>query len=253
VDLREEGVATQLDRQAQRRAIEVDIELSGSYTLQAAVDDLKALANDVLPPNVSMILLGEAATLEETSREVAITYAIALIVIFLVLCAQFEGFTSALVVTLIVPFGVAAAVYALVLTGTSINIYSQIGLVLLIGLMAKNSVLLVEFADQLRDRGYEIREAIQTGASVRLRPVAMTMISTILGGLPLILSGGAGSEARSSIGWVVFGGLGIAALFTLYLTPAIDLMLARLSSARAVEAGRLATELREAKTVLDNP
>lgn len=253
VTLREEGVATQLDRQAQRRAIEVDIELSSDYTLQAAVTDLKALADDVLPSNISMILLGEAAALEETSREVAFTYAIALIVIFLVLCAQFEGFTSALVVTLIVPFGVAAAIYALVLTGTSVNIYSQIGLVLLIGLMAKNSVLLVEFADQLRDRGYDIREAIQTGASVRLRPVAMTMISTVLGGLPLILSGGAGSEARSSIGWVVFGGLGIAALFTLYLTPVIYLMLARYSSARATETGRLAKELRAAKAVLDNP
>lgn len=253
VNLREEGVATELNRQAQRRAIEVDIELTGNYPLQTAVNDLKALADDVLPPNVSMILLGEAATLEETSREAALTYAIALIVIFLVLCAQFEGFTSALVVTLIVPFGVAAAVYALILTGTSVNIYSQIGLVLLIGLMAKNSVLLVEFADQLRDRGYEIREAIQTGASVRLRPVAMTMISTVLGGLPLILSGGAGSEARSSIGWVVFGGLGIAALFTLYLTPVIYLMLARFSSARATETGRLAKELRAAKAVLDNP
>ena len=89
---------------------------------------------------------------------------------------------------------------------------------LLIGLMAKNSVLLVEFADQLRDEGLGVREAIEQGASVRLRPVAMTMVSTVLGGLPLILSTGAGAEARASIGWVVFGGLGIAALFTLYLT-----------------------------------
>ena len=106
-------------------------------------------------------VLKGTATLEETAREVAITYAIALAVIFLVLCAQFEGFTSAVVVTLIVPFGVAAAVLALFLTGTSVNIYSQIGLVLLIGLMAKNSVLLVEFADQLRDRGLAIREAVE--------------------------------------------------------------------------------------------
>jgi multidrug efflux pump subunit AcrB len=216
VTLREEGVAAQLDRVAQRRAIEVEIDMTGGYPMQAAVDDLKRLAEEVLPADISMILQGEAATLEESSREVAITYAIALAVIFLVLCAQFEGFTSAVVVTLIVPFGVAAAIYALFITGTSVNIYSQIGLVLLIGLMAKNSVLLVEFADQLRDRGFDIRRAIETGASVRLRPVAMTMISTVLGGLPLILSDGAGAEARSSIGWVVFGGLGIAALFTLY-------------------------------------
>ena len=251
VTLKEEGVASQLDRQAQRRAIEIGIELTGRYPLQAAVNDLRQLADEVLPSNIEMILLGEAATLEETSREVAITYAIALAVIFLVLCAQFEGFTSAVVVMLVVPFGVAAAILALFLTGTSVNIYSQIGLVLLIGLMAKNSVLLVEFADQLRDRGYGIREAIEAGASVRLRPVTMTMIATVVGGLPLILSGGAGSEARSSIGWVVFGGLGIAAVFTLYLTPALYLMLARFSSARAEETKRLTEELQRARTVVD--
>jgi hydrophobe/amphiphile efflux-1 (HAE1) family protein len=253
VSLREEGVAAELDRQAQRRAIEVDIQLDSGYPLQDAVDELRTLAADVLPDDVAMILLGEAATLEETSREVAYTYLIALAVIFLVLCAQFEGFTSAVVVTLIVPFGIAAAVFALALTGTSVNIYSQIGLVLLIGLMAKNSVLLVEFADQLRDRGYDIRKAVEEGAGVRLRPVAMTMISTVLGGLPLVLSSGAGAEARSSIGWVVFGGLGIAALFTLYLTPCLYLLLARFSSARAQETRRLAEELHDAGTVIDRP
>jgi multidrug efflux pump subunit AcrB len=112
-------------------------------------------------------------------------------------------------------------------------------------------VLLVEFADQLRDRGYGIREAIEAGASVRLRPVAMTMIATVVGGLPLILSGGAGAEARSSIGWVVFGGLGIAAVFTLYLTPALYLLLARFSSVRATETKRLSQELQQARAVSD--
>jgi multidrug efflux pump subunit AcrB len=109
--------------------------------------------------------------------------------------------------------------------------------------MAKNSVLLVEFADQLRDEGLPLREAIEEGASVRLRPVAMTMVSTILGGLPRILSNGAGAEARESIGWVIFGGLGIAAIFTLYLTPALYLLIARFSSARAHETERLRREL----------
>jgi multidrug efflux pump subunit AcrB len=251
VTLKEEGVAAELDRHAQRRAVEVDSEVAPGYPLQSAVDDLRGLAAELLPPGISMILLGEAATLEETSREVAITYAIALAVVFLVLCAQFEGFTSPLVVTLVVPFGIAAAVYALFLTGTSVNIYSQIGLVMLIGLMAKNSILLVEFADQLRDRGVELREAILDGARVRLRPVAMTMISTVLGGLPLILSGGAGAEARQSIGWVVFGGLGLAALFTLYLTPVLYLGIARFSSARAEESQRLSRELEAAQRIPD--
>jgi multidrug efflux pump subunit AcrB len=151
--LREEGVATELNRHAQRRSIEISIERADAYALQAAVDDLRELAGEVLPNDIALTFLGEAATLEETSRDVALTYILAIVVIFLVLAAQFEGFTSALVVTCIVPFGVAAAIFALLLTGTSLNIYSQIGLVLLIGLMAKNSVLVVEFAEQLRDRG----------------------------------------------------------------------------------------------------
>jgi hydrophobe/amphiphile efflux-1 (HAE1) family protein len=247
VTLKEEGVASELGRQAQRRAIEIDIEVAAGYPLASAVSDLKGLAEEVLPNNVSLLLTGEAAALEETSREVALTYLIAVVVIFLVLAAQFEGFTSALVVTLIVPFGVAAAIYALLITGTSLNIYSQIGLVLLIGLMAKNSVLLVEFADQLRDEGLDVRRAIEDGAAIRLRPVIMTLMSTVLGGLPLILSSGAGAEARTSIGWVVFGGLGIAALFTLYLTPTLYLLLARLSTTRAAETQRLAEELRHAE------
>ncbi len=251
VTLREEGVASELNREAQRRAIEVDMDIRPGYPLQSAVDDLRAIADEVLPAGVSLIMMGEAATLEETSREVAVTFALALAVVFLVLCAQFEGFTSPVIVCLIIPFGVAAAIYALLLTGVSINIYSQIGLILLVGLMAKNSVLLVEFADQLRDRGYSIRDAIESGASVRLRPVAMTMISTVLGGLPLILSDGAGAEARSSIGWVVFGGLGIAAIITLYLTPVLYVLLARFSKARSTETGRLSDELAAARIVAD--
>jgi hydrophobe/amphiphile efflux-1 (HAE1) family protein len=248
VTLREEGVAAELDRQAQRRAIDMSIDLAPGYPLQAAVDELQRIAEATLPPGVALLLLGEAATLQETSREVAITYGVALVVVFLLLCAQFEGFSSAVVITLIVPFGIAAAIFALFLSGTSVNIYSQIGLVMLIGLMAKNGILLVEFADQLRDRGCDVLTAIHTGASVRLRPVIMTMISTVLGGLPLILSDGAGAEARASIGWVVFGGLGLAAVFTLYLTPALYLLITRFSKARAAESQQLAEELEHART-----
>ena len=246
VTLEEEGVATELNRHAQRRAIELGMVRSESVPLQSAVDELRNIADGLLPDDVSMIFLGEAATLEETSNEIALTYMIALLVVFLVLCAQFEGITSPLVITLIVPFGVAAAVLALLLTGTSLNIYSQIGLVLLIGLMAKNSVLLVEFADQLRDTGMDVKSAIAKGAELRLRPVMMTVVSTILGALPLVLSSGAGAEARAAIGWVVFGGLGIAAFFTLYLTPAFYVLLAPLSNSRVAESDRLDAELEDA-------
>jgi len=243
VSVKEEGVAAELDRLAQRRAISINIDMAEGYSLQSAVDELRTIAAESLPADVDMIFTGEAATLNETSQEVALTYVVAIVVVFLILCAQFEGFSSAVVVTVIIPFGIAAAIFALYFSGTSVNIYSQIGLVMLIGLMAKNGILLVEFADQLRDQGYPLREAISEGARVRLRPVAMTLISTVLGGLPLVLASGAGAEARESIGWVIFGGLGIAAGFTLFLTPALYLLIGRFSSARADEGRRLDEEL----------
>ncbi len=249
VSLREEGVAAELDRHVQRRAVEIDADVDPSVPLQTAIAAVQALAKEVLDDDTDLILLGEAEALEEAEREVLITYGIAILVVFLVLVAQFESVTSAAIVVITVPFGIAAAVYALLLTGTSVNIYSQIGLVMMIGLMAKNGILVVEFADQLRDRGLGVRAAVEQAAVVRLRPIVMTMISTVLGGLPLILSTGPGAEARSAIGWVVFGGLGLAAVFTLYLTPVVYLALARLSPARARSARRLARELARADTL----
>ncbi|WP_299593600.1 efflux RND transporter permease subunit [uncultured Microbulbifer sp.] len=246
VRLREESVAAELDRQGQRRAIEIDAGLEPGYPLASAVADIEQLADEILPDDIGIAFLGEANSLEESSREVAMTYAIAALVVFLVLCAQFEGVSSAVIVMVTVPFGLAAAVYALFFTGTTINIFSQIGLVMLIGLMAKNGILLVEFADQLRDRGYSVYDAVTEAASVRLRPIAMTMLSTVLGGLPLILSSGPGAEARSAIGWVMFGGLGLAALFTLYLTPVVYLGLGRFHKPRSVESSRLDAELLDA-------
>jgi len=251
VTLKEEGVAAELDRHAQRRAVEIDADVANGHTLAEAIDDVRALADEMLPDDVDLILLGEAEALQESEREVLITYAVAILVVFLVLVAQFESPTSAAIVLLTVPFGIAAAVYALLLTGTTVNIYSQIGLVMMIGLMAKNGILVVEFADQLRDRGMAVRQAVERAAIVRLRPIAMTLISTVLGGLPLILSSGPGAEARAAIGWVVFGGLGLAALFTLYLTPVVYLGLARLSAARASGSEKLDAELRHAQTVPD--
>lgn len=244
----EEGVAAELERHAQRRAIEIDLELPDEMPMQQAVQNLRELAYDTLPDGIGLVFLGEAQTFEETSKEVMLTYILAFVIVLLVLAAQFESVNSAVVVMLTVPFGIAAAIYALYLTGTSINVYSQIGLVMLIGLLAKNSILLVEFADQLRDRGYSVKDAIVEAGHVRLRPIMMTLISTILGGLPLILSTGAGAEARNAIGWVVFGGLGIAVVFTLYLTPVLYLALARFTKPRTDEANRLKDELNKAQS-----
>ncbi len=245
----EEGVAAELERQAQRRAIKLEMELPEDMPINKAVEDLRALSEDVLPNGIGLLFLGEAQTYEETSHQVAMTYVLAFVIVFLVLAAQFENVNSAIVVMLTVPFGIAAAIYALYLTGTSINIYSQIGLVMLIGLLAKNAILLIEFADQLRDQGHSVYDAVVEAGKVRLRPIMMTLVSTILGGLPLILSSGAGSEARNAIGWVVFGGLGIAVVFTLYLTPVLYLALARFTKPRADETRQLEEELAAAENI----
>ncbi len=241
----EEGVAAELERYAQRRAIKIDTEMNDGLSMEDAINHIQTVAQEVLTEGHSIVFLGEAATFEETSNEVMYTYALALLVIFLVLAAQFESANSALIVILTVPFGIAAAIFSLYITGTTFNIYSQIGLVMLIGLIAKNAILVVEFADQLRDQGLEVRLAIERAASLRLRPIMMTLISTILGALPLILSAGAGSEARNAIGWVIFGGLGIAAMFTLYITPMFYLIIAPFASARANETIELDRELTE--------
>ena len=248
VRLDERGVAGQLDRREQRRAIEIDVEIQPGFAMQRAVDDLFEIAADILPSSVTLVTRGEAAALAETNRETLFTYGFALLIVFLVLVAQFEGVTSALVIMTTVPFGLAAAICALFMTGTSLNIYSQVGLVMLIGLIAKNGILLVEFADQLRDQGYAVRAAIEEAARIRLRPIVMTLISTILGALPLILASGPGSEARAAVGWVVFGGMGLATVFTLYLTPLAYLGIARFASARAAAGERLAQEMADPKS-----
>ena len=245
VTLEEIGVAAELDRIGQKRAIEINVPLPRGTSMRRAMTDIEDLAKELLPPEIGLRFINEAATLEDTSNEVAITFAIAILVVLLVLAAQFESFLSACVILLTVPFGLAAAVFALYLTGSTINIYSQIGLIMLVGLMAKNGILVVEFADQLRDRGHEVGEAIRIAAVTRLRPVIMTMLSTVLGALPLILSSGAGAEARHAIGWVVFGGLGIATVFTLVLIPVIYSILAPLAPPRAHAGVRLDRELRE--------
>ncbi|MDG5750238.1 efflux RND transporter permease subunit [Qipengyuania sp. XHP0211] len=243
--IEEQGIAAELDRTEQRRAIEVSANIEAGTPLRDAVDEIERLSEDAVGPGIDMLLQGEAESLEETSNDLLLTYGFSLIIVFLVLVAQFESFTSAFVVLLTVPFALAAAIFSLYLSGVSLNIYSQIGLVMLIGLMAKNGILIVEFADQLRQQGRSVRESVEEAAAIRLRPIAMTLISTVLGAVPLILASGAGSEARQSIGWVIFGGLGIAGIFTLFLTPVIYLAIARFGKPRNVDLERLNSEIQD--------
>jgi HAE1 family hydrophobic/amphiphilic exporter-1 len=244
--LEEKAVAPSLAREQKLRSVSITASLTQEFPLQEALDAAKKLASTHLPPGYRLIAQSEAATLEQTSSGFSVVIAFALVVVLLVLAAQFESFVSALIIMFTVPLGIACAIFALWLTGTSLNVYSQIGLVLLVGIMAKNGILIVEFANQLRDRGLSVREAVEQASLRRLRPVAMTMISTVLGGVPLILAVGAGAEARIALGWVIVGGLGLATFATLFLTPVAYLLLAGFSKPQAHEAERLATELREA-------
>ena len=242
----EVAVSSQLAREERRRAVPVSAQLAQGTPLGEAVEHLYKVAPEVLPPGMSIVLLGEAKILQESSDSTLLVFAFATLIVLLVLAAQFESVISAVVIMATVPFGLAAAIYAMTLFGVSFNYYSQIGLVLLIGIMAKNGILIVEFANQLRDRGYALRAAVEEASIVRLRPVLMTALSTVIGGLPLILGHGAGAESRAALGWIVVGGLGFSTLFTLFLTPAAYLLIGRFAATRASEGMLVDKELSEA-------
>ncbi len=249
VTLEERAVAPELDREGQNRSVELTAGLTPDLSLGDALAEVRDIGDTVLAENNRIVPLAEAATLDQTNSGIFLTFGFAILVVFLVLAAQFESFISAVVVMVTVPLGLACAVFALLLTGQSLNVYSQIGLVMLIGIMAKNGILIVEFANQLRDKGDSVHDAILNASTIRLRPVMMTMTSTVVGGIPLILSAGAGAEAREALGWVIVGGLGMATLSTLYLTPVAYLLLARFATPKAHEEARLQSELEAAQGI----
>ncbi|WP_386627116.1 efflux RND transporter permease subunit [Sulfitobacter geojensis] len=247
VTLEERAVAPELDREGQNRSVELSAGLTPQLSLGDAFAQVQAIGDEILADENRIVPLAEAATLDQTNSGILLTFGFAILIVFLVLSAQFESFVSAVVVMATVPLGLACAVFALLLSGQSLNVYSQIGLVILIGIMAKNGILIVEFANQLRDKGQDVQAAIIDASTIRLRPVMMTMTSTVLGGVPLVLSSGAGAEAREALGWVIVGGLGLATLFTLYLTPVAYALLARFSTPQAQNEARLQQELAEAQ------
>ncbi|MEQ9179401.1 MAG: efflux RND transporter permease subunit, partial [Nitratireductor sp.] len=251
--LTEMAVPPSLSREQQMRAVSVTSALAADFALGSAYERALEIAEPLLPPGYRIIPLAETATLGEQSESMTTTFGFAIIIILLVLAAQFESFVSALIIMATVPLGLACAVFAMLLTGTTLNVYSQIGLVLLVGIMAKNGILIVEFANQLRDRGQSVREAIENAANVRLRPVMMTMICTIVGGVPLVMASGAGAEARIALGWVIVGGLGLATASTLFLTPVAYLLLGRFVTPKAEEEARLHREIEQAQRPAATP
>lgn len=247
VSIEEVAIAPTLGREDRQRAVPVSVQLDEGVALGDAVTQMRAIAAEVLEPGLSVTLLGEAKTLAESSQNTAFVFAIAFLIVFMVLAAQFESVMSALVIMVTVPFGLAAATLAMVLTGGTMNVYSQIGLVLLVGVMAKNGILVVEFANQRRDEGADVDTAIRDAANTRLRPVMMTMTASVIGAFPLIIASGAGAEARLALGWVIFGGLGFATVFTLFLLPVVYRIMAPWSKPRSAETQILIEEMRLAQ------
>ncbi len=227
VQLQEVAGPKELKRFNQLRSVTLSASLAPGYSLGEAVAYIEHLVATTLPPTARIAFDGEAREFKESGNAVYVTFGLALLVVFLVLAAQFESFRHPLIIMLTVPLAITGGLVGLWLFGSSINVYSQIGSIILIGLAAKNGILIVEFANQLRDRGVEFLEAITSAAAIRLRPVLMTSLVTAFGAVPLILATGAGAESRKTLGATVFFGVTISVFLTLYLIPALYVMIAR--------------------------
>ncbi len=226
IDTRTSGDTPDRRRLDRLRAITLTVDLNEGYTVADGVDFLQAQA-DAQPPGPIVRWGGAARDLQEAGGAVGIAFGLALLLVFLVLAAQFESWISPAVIMLTVPLAAAGGLFGLYMAGSSLNIYSQIGLIILIGVAAKNGILIVEFANQLRDQGRTIREAVIEASSLRLRPIIMTSIATAFGALPLVLWQGAGAGSRQTIGVVIFAGAMFATLLTLFILPVFYNLLAK--------------------------
>ncbi|MCK7459683.1 efflux RND transporter permease subunit [Idiomarina aminovorans] len=230
VTITEQATSARLNRYNRMRSVTIEANLADGYSLGEALNYLEGVVKDKLPEDVSIDYKGESQLYKESGNSIVFVFGLALVITFLVLAAQFESFIHPLVIMLAVPMAIVGALLALYLTGMSINIYSQIGIVMLIGLAAKNGILIVEFANQLRDSGVEFKEATLKAAQQRLRPIVMTAFTTLMSALPLILGSGPGAESRMVIGTVIFAGVAVSAFLTLFVIPALYIALARKTS-----------------------
>ena len=223
-----EGVAPrELKRFNQLRAVTIEANLTPGFALGDAISAVNTAASDVLPDNVVSDLTGQAREFRDSSSNLAFIFLLALAFIYLVLAAQFESFRDPLMIMLSVPLSITGALAALWWTGGTLNVYSQIGLVTLIGLITKHGILIVEFGNRLQDGGSNRRTAVVDAAVLRLRPILMTTAAMVLGALPLVLATGAGAESRTQIGWVIVGGMTFGTLLTLYVVPSVYAIMGR--------------------------
>ena len=239
--------AGSLNRYNRLRAITLSANLNPGYSLDEALDFLEGVARDELPATAQVDYKGESLELRESEGGLLFTFVLALLVVFLVLAAQFESFIHPIIIMITVPLATFGALLGLYLTGDTLNIYSNIGIIILVGISTKNGILIVEFANQLRDEGVAFAEAILQASEIRLRPVLMTALSTIMGSIPLIMASGAGAESRTTLGIVIFSGVLTATVLTLFVVPVLYNLLARATTS----PGAIASQLGQLQQAVD--
>jgi len=248
VTLREFADSGTLNRYNRMRSITFDGELAAGYSLGEAVAYLEDLIRTELPPSAVIGYKGKALKLKDSSTSASLVFGLALLVAFLVLAAQFESFVHPVTIMLAVPVAVAGALLGLQVMGLNQSIYSQVGLIMLIGLAAKNGILIVEFINQLRDEGVPFLEAVLEASSQRLRPIIMTALATVVGALPLMLGHGAGAETRMVVGVVIVFGVSLATVVTLFLVPLIYVLISRRTGSPEAVSRKLDALLDEAES-----
>jgi len=227
VKVREAVSPRELNHFNQRRSVTITANLQPDYTLGEALEFMDATAGRVLPPGYATELNGVSREFKASSGALGVVFVLALLFIFLVLSAQFESFIDPFVILLSVPLSMLGALLAMKFTGGTLNVYSQIGLITLIGLITKHGILIVEFSNQLRQQGKSVMDAVVEASALRLRPILMTTGAMVLGALPLALASGAGAESRQQIGWVIVGGMTVGTLLTIFVVPTVYSLFAR--------------------------
>lgn len=234
------GDSAERPRLARRAAVTISASVAAGATLGEALDWMERTAREEIAGQpIDVAYTGSAKQFKDSTGAILFAFAFALLIVFLVLAAQFESFIHPFVIMLTVPLAVAGGLFGLFMFDQSLNIYSQIGLIILIALAAKNGILIVEFANQLRDEGKSVRDAILEASDLRLRPVLMTSVATVVGAVPLVLTSGAGAESRLAIGVVITFGVSIATLFTLFVVPVFYDLLARFTRSPEATARRI--------------
>ncbi len=226
----------ELRRFNQLRAVTISANLLPGYALGDGIAELERAAAEVLPGTVRTDLAGQSREFRSAGSNLVVVFLLALAFIYLVLSAQFESFRDPIIIMLTVPLSMTGALAALYFTGGTLNVYSQIGLITLVGLITKHGILIVEFANQQQEAGRSRREAVIEAATLRLRPILMTTGAMVFGAVPLALAVGAGAESRQQIGWVVVGGMSLGTLLTLFVVPTVYNLMGRTHAVRQPDA-----------------